>query len=176
MSHTIIVSNTKPLRYKYNNSVYNIFALGNHIPNPIPRPEGGIKIHASRQRSMKPGHTPQEPTCSIHEYHMFRPSLLRHYMLMITPLHTPRLFSPQSSTVEPRYEEVTEWLILFCSCCLALPLSIRYLACGELFGKHPQQFYYPIPSTLKGPGGCSPYPPPPPRPPTMRWGQMTQLF
>ena len=107
MSHTIIVSNTKPLRYKYiNNSVYNIFALGNHIPNPIPRPEGGIKIHASRQRSMKPGHTPQEPTCSIHEYHMFRPSLLRHYMVMITPLHTPRLFSPQSSTVEPRYVEV----------------------------------------------------------------------
>ena len=25
---------------------------------------------------------------------------------MITPLHTPRLFSPQTSTVEPRYEEV----------------------------------------------------------------------
>ena len=106
LSHTVIVSNTKPLRYKYNNSVYNIFASGNQIPNPIPRPEGGIKIHASRQRSKKSGHTPQEPTCSIHEYHMFRPSLLRHYMLMITPLHTPRLFSPQTSTVEPRYEEV----------------------------------------------------------------------
>ena len=44
LSHTVIVSNTKPLRYKYNNSVYNIFASG---------PESDSKPHTPAWRGYK---------------------------------------------------------------------------------------------------------------------------